>query len=509
MEDNNHMDIEQLKLKAEQGDLESQKELFKYYYSKELVSHTHSFFWLKKAADQGDIESLLNLAVFYAEGKGCEQDFSMAEEILIDLEKKIDEADICSLKEAWAKYYLAKGDNETDQSLLFQYSREGKGCSTCGAIARYDLCKRTCPHFMQQIAIYCKDKEEYLEEYNRAVSFFKTLAVHGDVTVPKNLWNYYLNSYIQSKKHDSKEMLRWLEIAAEQDAECQYFYAFKIEEDKPEEALKYYTKAAESGEIGAIRELAHMYENGHFKSIDINVNIPEALKWYLKAAKKGDDSCMLKCAIFFETGTAGDIDYDKSMEWYIKAAEAGNSEAMVLLGQKYEEGIIVARDYSKAMEWYNKSAEKRNVLGMRKLGEKYEEGILVKQDYAKAFEWYNKSFNKDSRDDLALKLAYMNEYGLGTEQNTEEALKLYKYANKKRVEGAWEALVEFNKRHESKRKRSNLNDTSYYDDPPSKRSMLFTHGRMTPCPRCGSENIETFIDGTAVCHNCKRWYAYA
>lgn len=505
MEDNNHMDIEQLKLKAEQGDLESQKELFKYYYSKELVSHTHSLFWLKKAADQGDIESLLNLAVFYAEGKGCEQDFSMAEEILKDLEKKIDEADICSLKEAWAKYYLAKGDNETFQSLLFQYSREGKGCSTCGTISRYDLCKRTCPWFMLQIAIYCKDKEEHLDEYNRAVSFFKTLAAHGDVSMPKNIWDYYFDS----DKTDRKEMLKWLKIAAEQDAKSQLFYAINIGGDEPEEAIQYYTKAAEGGEIGALWRLAHIYEEGNYNGIDIKINIPEALKWYLNAAEKGDDSCMLKCAIIFETGTAGDIDYNKSMKWYIKAAEAGNSEAMSLLGQKYEEGIIVDKDYSKAMEWYKKSAEKRDVLGMRKLGEKYEEGILVERDYTKAFEWYKRSFNKDSGDDLALKLAYMYEYGIGTEQNMEKALKHYKYAVSKNVDGSKKALFGFYKRHENKRRDINHNDTSYYDNPPSKQSMLFTHGRMTPCPRCGSENIETFIDGTAVCHNCKRWYAYA
>ena len=42
------------------------------------------------------------------------------------------------------------------------------------------------------------------------------------------------------------------------------------------------------------------------------------------------------------------------------------------------------------------------------------------------------------------------------------------------------------------------------DDGP----MLCTEGRVWPCPYCGSDAVDTYIDGTAQCNNCHRWYKY-
>lgn len=52
-------------------------------------------------------------------------------------------------------------------------------------------------------------------------------------------------------------------------------------------------------------------------------------------------------------------------------------------------------------------------------------------------------------------------------------------------------------------------ESEYDDNPPPKGRMLFTHGRLRPCPRCGSDNVDTFSDGTALCNACKKRYAYA
>ena len=42
------------------------------------------------------------------------------------------------------------------------------------------------------------------------------------------------------------------------------------------------------------------------------------------------------------------------------------------------------------------------------------------------------------------------------------------------------------------------------DDGP----MICTEGRMWPCPYCGSDDVQTYIDGTAQCKDCRRWYKY-
>ena len=38
--------------------------------------------------------------------------------------------------------------------------------------------------------------------------------------------------------------------------------------------------------------------------------------------------------------------------------------------------------------------------------------------------------------------------------------------------------------------------------------MICTEGRMWPCPYCGSNAVQTYIDGTAQCNDCRRWYKY-
>lgn len=36
----------------------------------------------------------------------------------------------------------------------------------------------------------------------------------------------------------------------------------------------------------------------------------------------------------------------------------------------------------------------------------------------------------------------------------------------------------------------------------------YTNGKWSPCPYCGSNNITTYMDGTAQCDDCKREFRY-
>jgi transcriptional accessory protein Tex/SPT6 len=68
-----------------------------------------------------------------------------------------------------------------------------------------------------------------------------------------------------------------------------------------------------------------------------------------------------------------------------------------------------------------------------------------------------------------------------------------------------------------------INEDNYYDNCeedeynieedgdeyiPDKSQMKYTHGVFSPCPYCGSEYIHAYIDGTAKCDKCKRWFCY-
>jgi len=54
----------------------------------------------------------------------------------------------------------------------------------------------------------------------------------------------------------------------------------------------------------------------------------------------------------------------------------------------------------------------------------------------------------------------------------------------------------------SNKKTFDIGDTK--DGP-----MIYTHGRLRPCPYCDSDDITTYIDGTAYCNQCGKWYRYA
>lgn len=41
-----------------------------------------------------------------------------------------------------------------------------------------------------------------------------------------------------------------------------------------------------------------------------------------------------------------------------------------------------------------------------------------------------------------------------------------------------------------------------------KRTGAYTHGRLRPCPYCGSDDIDTYCDGTAECNDCGGEYTY-
>lgn len=501
----NRMDIYQLICKAEQGDLQSQKELAKTLHLG--LHHKKYVFWTQKAAEQGDLDSLLDLVITYS--LGPEKDLTKAEEILRRVEKEISSDDFCKLQQAWKTYYSSIGNMDKYKSILFNYSKESMGCKNCSKTNRYDLWGKTCPSFLEELARYYKNKTEYKNEYNKIISFFKSLAEQGDCFACSYMY-YNLDT-------EQRERLKWLKKAADQgDAECQLNYATELSlgKEDPQMALEYFEKAAYGENLQAISMLAVIYENGWLINGEeiVKKNNSTAFKWYLKGAEGGDEECMLKCALFYENGSAGLVNYTKAIVWYLRAVKIFDStNAMILLGEKYEDGVLIKRDNARAMYWFKKAADNGDTKGMRILAEKYEKGILTKKDYAKAFAWYTKAFNESriSHEDLALKLAFMYEKGLGTKKDTDKALEYYRYAASRKVKGATKALADFKKRTPLKNEFKVYEKKSYYDNPPSKSEMLFTHGRLRPCPRCGSDKVETFSDGTAICHTCKKWYAYA
>ena len=173
-----------------------------------------------------------------------------------------------------------------------------------------------------------------------------------------------------------------------------------------------YRRAAEMGDLEAMRSLGFCYECGQGGLTKDKV---KAVEWYRKAAEKGNPTAMSSLGFCYEYGQGGlTKDEAKAVEWYRKAAEKGNTTAMNNLGICYDDGIGgLTKDEAKAVEWYRKAAEKGNTTAMNNLGICYKNGNGgLTKDEVKTVEWYRKAAEKG--DTTAMyRLGICYECGLG------------------------------------------------------------------------------------------------
>ena len=189
-----------------------------------------------------------------------------------------------------------------------------------------------------------------------------------------------------------------------------------------------YRRAAEMGDLEAMRSLGFCYEYGQGGLTKDEV---KAVEWYRKAAEKGNTTAMNNLGNCYDYGKGGlTKDTSKAVEWYRKAAEKGNTTAMNNLGYCYKNGNGgLTKDEVKTVEWYRKAAEKGDTTAMYRLGICYEcgQGGLT-QDDSKAEEWYQKMAETGDADAM-YDLGICYEYGYeGLIDNNIEAWKWYQKA---------------------------------------------------------------------------------
>jgi TPR repeat protein len=184
---------------------------------------------------------------------------------------------------------------------------------------------------------------------------------------------YFLEKYT--------EAVDWYERAAElgnleakRSLALMYATGHGVDKD-PERADKLYRSmmpklraAAENGDVAAMRTMAYMLENGH--------GIPKrpgtAVSWYVQAAKLGDVSSMRTLSTIYDLGVYVPRDIKRSIHWLTQAAEQGHASSMYELAQRYETGNGVEKDSNRAVQWYQTAAsfgERAAQNELRRLGQ--------------------------------------------------------------------------------------------------------------------------------------------
>ncbi len=165
---------------------------------------------------------------------------------------------------------------------------------------------------------------------------------------------------------------------------------------KAEELIK--SSIAAGSSLG-MRYMGHLYSNNKIISNDGNGNSLNAINWYRKAAEAGNVDAMRNLAYNLADLYTWDKEKQaESVQWYQRAANQGDAASMCNLGWMYENGKGVTKSMEKAFEWYTKSAEAGDEVGQCNLANFYEYGKGTPVNKAKAIEWYKKAAEQGDED---------------------------------------------------------------------------------------------------------------
>lgn len=297
---------------------------------------------MKDAAESGDMETQYELAQLYDEGLGV-----------------VGENKAEALR--WYKCAASQGHADAQYRCAMMY-REGDGTRPDQEKA-IEWCRRSA-----------------LQDHVKAQTVLGIMYYGGDRSVPENTARgvYWLEKAKDNGSREAEELwkrcfmedaVRSTEKLVEGDAFEKDLLEEAVRKDKT--ALMYARrKAAERGSAAAQYWYGRMLSTGE----GTGKNEKDALYWYEKAAEQGDVRAMYECGKCWqgEDGASDSgikKDHKKAFFWYQKAAENGHGYAQRRLAQIYDQGNSmrlsgVEKNREKALHWYQKAGE-QNVDGAK------------------------------------------------------------------------------------------------------------------------------------------------
>jgi len=236
-----------------------------------------------------------------------------------------------------------------------------------------------------------------LGNYNKAAEPLMT-QVGKDGVADYYLGRMYLYGYGQLK--NSQLAMRYFT----QSADKGYLPAIQImakynllHEKKPEQAIPWFKKAADAGDVNAQMFMAAAYLYG----IGVKKNSDTASRYYIDAAKNGNPIAQFTLAENF-IGSRSSSNNKLGLIWLNKSANSGNPKALAKLGSLYISGKLVSKDATKGLELLNKAAAQNFAPAMVELGE-----IALSQNQKQeANQWFEKAANQRN-DEAYLSLAHV------------------------------------------------------------------------------------------------------
>lgn len=243
----------------------------------------------------------------------------------------------------------------------------------------------------------------YIQDYEKAVAWWMAAAKKDNDRAIANLGFCYL--YGLGVKADSTT------------AEHLFEKAFKKGNTR---LLNIHDSLANAGSAFSAALLGKCYK----MSYGVRRDLAKALKYYTMAADKGDVIAMREAAILMRSNK----DDDASFAMFKRAMQKGDIVATYYYGKMLCEGRGVAKDQTKGVSYLRMAAEKDYAAAQYELAEAYSKGNGLTMNSAEALKWYEKAaFGGNRMSWWQLAEYYRN--GVGTAVDYEEALEYYAKAS--------------------------------------------------------------------------------
>jgi TPR repeat protein len=118
------------------------------------------------------------------------------------------------------------------------------------------------------------------------------------------------------------------------------------------------------------------------------IDLAKAAEWYTKAADAGHIGAVKNLAALYYEGKGVGQSYQKALDLYRRAADAGDVGAMTSLAGMYLDGKGVPQDYQESLRLYRKAADQNYPYAQTGMGLLYRFGWGVKQDLIEAYAWW-------------------------------------------------------------------------------------------------------------------------
>ena len=171
-----------------------------------------------------------------------------------------------------------------------------------------------------------------------------------------------------------------------------YDNGYILNQDK-KEALYWYEKSLNNGDIWAKKKVAYIYS----QQKDDPKKLKKAIEYFKELAQKGDSYAQVNLAKLYADVPSEDQDLLKAAAWFEQAALLGDNNAQIWLSNHYVDN----KNLKKAKKHFEALSQKENTYAQNYLGYMYLTGKGVTKDYEQARFWFEKASAKG--DKYALK----------------------------------------------------------------------------------------------------------